>query len=99
MTWAQQGLGGASLGDARLSRRLGNLATRLAKSPSSSIPQACRGWAQMRAAYRFLAHNKGDGEPGLKTLWQGMQDMKRAVQAVAVLREAVCLDSKCAASH
>ena len=61
MTWAEQELGGASLGDARLSRRLVKLATRLAESPSASIPQACRGWAEMRAAYRF----PGPGQAGL----------------------------------
>lgn len=37
---------------------------------------------------------KGDGEPGVKTLWQGMSDLRRAVQATEILREAVSLDSK-----
>ena len=31
---------------------------------------------------------KGDGEPGIKTLWQGMHDLRRAVQAAEILREA-----------
>ena len=69
MTWAEQELGEASLGDARLSRRLVKLATRLAESPSASIPQACRGWAEMRAAYRFLAQDKLDWQDMLQPRW------------------------------
>ncbi|MGL6071195.1 IS4/Tn5 family transposase DNA-binding protein, partial [Craterilacuibacter sp.] len=60
MMWAQQELGGAQLGDAKLSRRLVQLADRLAEHPSASIPQACRGWAEIQAAYRFLAQDKLD---------------------------------------
>ena len=60
MTWAEQELRDAPLGDAKLSRRLVKLAMRLAESPSASISLACRGWAEMRAAYRFLAQDKLD---------------------------------------
>ena len=35
---------------------------------------------------------KGDGEPGVKTLWQGMHDLRLAVQAAEILREAGPLD-------
>ena len=35
---------------------------------------------------------KGDGEPGVKTLWQGMHDLRRAVQAAEILREMGDLD-------
>ncbi len=66
MTWAEQELGGAPLGDARLSKRLVKLATSLAQNPSASIPQACRGWAEMRAAYRFLGPGS-DTHPTLPT--------------------------------
>ena len=69
MMCAEQELGGAQLGDARLSRRLVKLATRLAESPSASIPQACRGWAEMRAAYRFLAQDKLDWQDILQPHW------------------------------
>lgn len=49
------------MGDARLSRRLVKRVTRLAESPSASIPQACRGWAEMRAAYRVLGQESSTG--------------------------------------
>ena len=35
---------------------------------------------------------KGDGEPGVKTLWQGMHDLWRAVEAAEILCEAGALD-------
>jgi hypothetical protein len=50
-------MGGAELGDARLSRRLVRLVERLAEQPSVSIPAACSGAAETKAAYRLLSHN------------------------------------------
>lgn len=44
----------AELGDARLNRRLGELAESLARSPSASFPRSARGSAALEAAYRFL---------------------------------------------
>ena len=76
MTWAEQELGAAELGDARLSRRLVKLATRLAESPSASIPQA-PGWAEMRAAYRFLAQDKVDWQDILQPHWDATAQRMR----------------------
>lgn len=45
--------GGADLGDARRSRRLVELARRLAQSPQCSFPQTLNG-AELKAAYRFF---------------------------------------------
>ena len=49
--WADDELGGANLGDARLNRRLVKLATRFAEQPTASIPGACGDWAETMAAY------------------------------------------------
>jgi IS4 transposase len=49
-------MGGAALGDARRSRRLVRLVERLAEQPSLSIPAACIGAAETKAAYRLLSH-------------------------------------------
>ena len=54
--------------EAEQSAGLVKLATRLAESPSASIPQACRGWAEMRAACRFLAQNRLDWQDIAATL-------------------------------
>lgn len=56
MSWAQEEMGGAALGDARRSRRLVRLVERLAEQPSLSIPAACIGAAETKAAYRLLSH-------------------------------------------
>ena len=57
MSWAEEELGAAELGDARRSRRLVRLVERLAEQPSVSIPAACSGAAETKAAYRLLSHD------------------------------------------
>ncbi len=57
MGWAEEELGAAQLGDARRSRRLVQLVERLAEQPSASIPAACSGAAETKAAYRLLSHD------------------------------------------
>ena len=56
-SWAEQEMGEAQLGDARLSRRLVRLVERLAEQPSASIPAACSGAGETKAAYRLLSHD------------------------------------------
>ena len=56
VSWAATELAGADLGDARLNRRLVQVAERLYAQPGASIPVACGGWAETQAAYRLLAH-------------------------------------------
>jgi hypothetical protein len=92
MTWAEQELGGAQLGDARLSRRLVKLATRLAESPSASIPQACRGDSEMRAAYRFLAQDKLDWQDILQPHWDAARERMREHPVVLCLQDTTELD-------
>lgn len=84
MTWAEQELGEALLGDARLSRRLVKLVTRLAESPEASISQACRGWAEMRAAYRFLAQDKLHWQDILQPHWDATAQRMRQHPVVLV---------------
>ena len=50
MSWAEEELGSADLGDGRVSRRLVRLAEDLSANPTASIPQACQGWAETKAA-------------------------------------------------
>ncbi len=44
--WAAMDLAGADLGDARLNRRLVQVAERPGAHPGASIPVACGGWAR-----------------------------------------------------
>ena len=76
MSWAEQEMGGADLGDARRSRRLVRLVERLAEQPSLSIPAACTAASEIKAAYRLLSHDAVGWydilEPHLKNSLQRM---------------------------
>ena len=60
MGWAEEELGSADLGDARVSRRLVRLAEDVSANPTARIPQACQGWAETKAAYRFFSREELD---------------------------------------
>jgi hypothetical protein len=47
---------GIDLGDRRLNRRAQRLLERLGDKPTVSIPAACNGWSETRAAYRLFDH-------------------------------------------
>jgi hypothetical protein len=52
--WACIEFGDADFGDPRLTDRLVKIADRISDSPESPINQACSGWAETKAAYRFF---------------------------------------------
>jgi len=54
MVWAQQEFEALALGDARRTQRLIKLVDDLSAQPTGSIPLACGGWAETKAAYRLL---------------------------------------------
>jgi hypothetical protein len=54
MDWASKEMGAANLGDARLNTRLIMLLGNLGNNAQASIPVACGGWAETKAAYRFF---------------------------------------------
>lgn len=54
MSWAWEEFKDLELGDARRTQRLINLVDDLAAQPTGSIPLACGGWAETKAAYRLL---------------------------------------------
>jgi hypothetical protein len=56
MSWAEMEFRDLDLGDKRIKKRAVKFLETLAKSPKSSIPQACQGWAETQAAYRFYAN-------------------------------------------
>ncbi|EIC22738.1 IS4 family transposase [Thiorhodovibrio frisius] len=47
-----------SLGDRRLNHRAQQLIETLGAKPTQSIPGACNGWDETRAAYRFFDHDR-----------------------------------------
>lgn len=56
MSWASEEFAEIDLGDARLNRRVALVAERLSAAPHASIPAACNGWTETKAAYRLFAH-------------------------------------------
>ena len=61
--WAAEEMGQADMGDKRLNDRLVSICDRFSESPESPINQACKDWAETKAAYRFFKNqdvNSGD---------------------------------------
>lgn len=85
--WAEDEFGAASLGDKRLTLRLIKLATRFAEQPTASIPGACGGAAETKAAYRFFDQaNEGQRELGWEAILQPhMENTTARMQAHSVV--------------
>jgi hypothetical protein len=56
--WSEAEVATADLGDERLDARLATLLAALGERPNLSIPAACKGRAEMQAAYRFFDNDK-----------------------------------------
>ena len=82
MSWAEEELGSADLGDERVNRRLVRLAEDLSANPTASIPQACQGWAETKAAYRFFARKELDWRAILQPHWERTEERMRACPRV-----------------
>jgi len=55
-------LSGIALGDQRLNRRARRVLEKLGEKPTVSIPAACGGWDETRAAYRLFDHDEVTAE-------------------------------------
>ena len=78
MTWATKEFKDIDLGDKRLNERAEKLAYRLGQTPSESIPNACKGWAETQSAYRFYSNDSVNWEKILEPHWQcSVQRMKK----------------------
>lgn len=92
MSWAEEEMGKAELGDARLNRRLVRLVERLAEQPSASIPAACSGAAETKAAYRLLSHEAVGWEDILTPHLRSSLQRMRAEPVVLCLQDTTQLD-------
>lgn len=97
MMWAEEEfggaeLGGAELGDKRLNKRLVLLADRLGEQPSASIPEACRGSAEMHAAYRFLGREAVDWRELMQPHWDASARRMQAHPVVLCIQDTTELD-------
>ena len=91
-SWAEVELGRANLGDARLNRRLVQVAKRLGAQPGASIPVACGGWAETQAAYRLLANEAVDWEGVLAPHWDCSIERMHPHSVVLCIQDSTELD-------
>ena len=83
MSWAAEEFKNIDLGDKRLNKRTALLAEQMAANPMASIPQACGGWAETQATYRFLAQDEIEWEDILAPHWQCAETRMRAHQGTS----------------
>ena len=81
--WIEAELGGANMGDARLTARLLEMTGMFYAKPTANIPQACASAMAAKAAYRFL-----DNE---KVQWQAILDPHYAATEARVREQALVL--------
>ena len=91
-SWAEAEFKDIDLGDQRLNKRAVLLAERLAEKPTASIPNACGGWAETAAAYRFLAQEELDWRDIMAPHWQNSAERMRACEVVLCIQDTTELD-------
>lgn len=92
MSWAAEEFRDIDLGDKRLDRRAVALAERLAQKPEASIPEACGGWAETLAAYRFLEQDKVDWRDIMEPHWRCTATRMAACPVVLCIQDTTELD-------
>ena len=92
MSWAAEEFKDIDLGDRRLNKRTALLAERMAANPMASIPQACGGWAETQAAYRYLARDELEWEAILAPHWQNAVVRMQAHPVVLCVQDTTELD-------
>ena len=92
MSWAQDEFKTLELGDQRLNARAVLLAERLSSKPTESIPNACMGWAETQAAYRFLSNPRTDWQALLEPHWANSLERMRAHKVVLNIQDTTELD-------
>jgi hypothetical protein len=75
------------LGDARLNNRARTLMERFAADPTASIPDACHGWAETMAAYRFLGNEAVDWQAILAPHWEQTRQRMQAHPVMLCLQD------------
>src|SRR5512147_660174 len=92
MGWAQQEFETLDLGDARRNFRLIKLVDDLSAQPTGSIPLACGGWAETKAAYRLLDNPALDWREILDVHTEQTCERMRGQPVVLCLQDTTELD-------
>lgn len=83
---------GLDLGDVRLNRRARTLLTRLGDKPTASIPAACGGWDETRAAYRLFDNPKVTAQQVLEPHYQASHQRMKSHRQVLCIQDTTELD-------
>ncbi|WP_197386457.1 IS4 family transposase [Ralstonia pseudosolanacearum] len=92
MHWTEVEFAHLDLGDTRLNKRARLLMQRLAAKPTAGVPQACRGWGETMAAYRFFNNEEVDWRDILAEHWQQTERRMAAHPVVLCLQDTTELD-------
>ena len=87
MSWSAEEFKDLDLGDKRLNTRMVRLVECFAANPLASIPQACGGWAETQAAYRFLARDAIEWEDIFEPHWACAEERMRQHRVVLCLQD------------
>ncbi len=85
-------LSGLDLGDARLNKRACHLAQTLGQHPDRSIPAACRGWDETKAAYRLLDSDKVTAQKLLEPHYRCTRERMMEHDTVLCIQDTTELD-------
>ena len=92
MSWAQHEFETLDLGDARRTLRLIKLVDDLSAQPTGSIPLACGGWAETKAAYRLLDNPALEWRQVLEVHTERTSERMREQPVVLCLQDTTELD-------
>jgi len=90
--WTESEFEQLDLGDARLHKRARILMERFAAEPTASVPNACNGWGETMAAYRFFDNASVDWRAILEPHWQQTQARMAACPVILCLQDTTELD-------
>jgi hypothetical protein len=90
--WTEEEFGRADLGDARLERRLRDLAGAFFLRPQSNLPQACDSRAATKAAYRFFENEQVTRDGILAPHYQATEDRVRREKVVLAVQDTTTLN-------
>jgi hypothetical protein len=90
--WIEAELGGANLGDRRLTARLLQMTGQFYAQPLANIPQACGSVHAAKAAYRFLDNEAVDWQAILQPHYDATEERVRNQKVVLVAQDTTTLN-------
>jgi len=92
MNAIEEELNTIDLGDQRLNRRARRVLEQLGSNPSGSIPAACGGWSESKAAYRLFDHKEVTAQQILEPHYQASEQRMKQHPLVLCIQDTSELD-------